>query len=57
MDVYAEEVHELEQVRTSTKRLHIILDAKYEKSDLNKVMKNQVRNLIETKNYELLKLL
>ena len=30
-------MHESKQVRTSTKRLRVILDAKYEKSDLNKV--------------------
>ena len=41
MSVYTEEVNELEQVRTSTKWLRVILDDKYEKVDLNKVMENQ----------------
>ena len=41
MNAYIEEIFELEQVRTSTKRLHEILDAKCKKSDLNKVTKNQ----------------
>ena len=31
MNSYIEEVYELEQARTFTKRLRIILDAKYEK--------------------------
>ena len=30
-NAYTEEIHESEQVHTSTKRLHVILDAKYEK--------------------------
>ena len=34
MNAYAEEIHESEHVRTSTKQLHVILDAKYEKADL-----------------------
>ena len=38
MNAYAEEIHKSEQVRTSTRRLRAILDDKYEKSDLNKVM-------------------
>ena len=46
MDAYAEEVHELEPVRISTKLLCVILDAKYEKKALNKVMKNQSQHLI-----------
>ena len=29
---------------TSTKQLRVILDAKYEKADLNKVMKNQFQH-------------
>ena len=40
MNSYAEGIHELEQICTSTKRLRIVLDAKYEKADLNKDMKN-----------------
>ena len=56
-NVYAEEINESEQVHTSTKRLCVILDAKYEKPDLNKVMKNQCQDLIEIQCHELLKLL
>ena len=44
-NAYAEEINELEQVLTSTKKLRAILDAKYKKADLNKVMKNQFQNL------------
>ena len=44
MNSYADEGYELGQVRTSTKKLRTILDAKYEKSDLNKVMKNQCQH-------------
>ena len=33
MNDYAEEVHEMEHVRNSTKLLFVILDDKYEKSD------------------------
>ena len=47
MNSCIDEVHELEQLRTSTKRLRTILDAKYEKADLNKVLKNQRKHLIE----------
>ena len=36
-----EEVYESEHVHTATKQLRVILYAKYEKSDLNKVMENQ----------------
>ena len=39
-NTYAEEIHEYEQVRTYTKRLHVILYSKYEKEDLNMVLKN-----------------
>ena len=45
MNTYTEQVHESEQVRTPTKLLHVILYAKYQKSDLNKVMKNQFQHL------------
>ena len=37
--------------------LHVILDAKYETSDLNKVMENQCQYLTEVQRNELLKLL
>ena len=35
---YAEEIYESKHVRTTTKQLRVILDAKYEKANLNKVM-------------------
>ena len=57
MNDYAVEIKELEQVHNYTKWLREILDAKYENSDLNKVMKNQCQYLTETKCNELLKLL
>ena len=41
MNDYVEAICESEQVRTSTKLLRTILDAKYEKESLNKVMKNK----------------
>ena len=37
---YVEEVYDSDQLRNAKKRLRIILDAKYEKSDLHKVMEN-----------------
>ena len=39
MNIHAEEIHELEQVRISTKQLRVILYAKYKKAYLNKVIK------------------
>ena len=48
MNAYAGEINESEQVRTSNKVLRVILDAKYKREDLNKVMKKQLQNLIET---------
>ena len=47
----------MEQVCTYTKLLHVILDDKYEKEDLNKVIKNLCQHLTETEYNELLKLL
>ena len=44
MNVYVEEKFESEQVRTYTKLLRTILDTKYERKDLNEVMKNQCRH-------------
>ena len=43
-NVYIEEVYGSEHVRTATKLLHVILYAKYEKSDLHKVMENQCQH-------------
>ena len=39
------------------KLLHVILDAKYEKADLNKVMETQYQHLTMTQRNDLLKLL
>ena len=50
-------MNELEQVCTSTKLLHVILDAKYEEEDLNKVKENQCQHLTELQRNKLLKLL
>ena len=54
---YIEEIHESEQVRTYTNLLRVILDAKYKKSDLNRVTENQRQNLKEVQPNEYLKLL
>ena len=47
-NAYVEEVYESEHVRTATKRLRVILEAKYEKSDLHKVMETQCQHLTTT---------
>ena len=39
---YAEEVYEFEHVRTKTKQLRTILDTRYEKVDLHKVIELNV---------------
>ena len=52
----AGEIHESEQVSTSTKILRVILDAKYKREDLNKGTKNQFQHLTETQHNQLLKL-
>ena len=57
MNAYVEEVCESEKFHTSTKWLRTILDAKYEKVDLNKVIKNQFQHLTEEQLNKLLKLL
>ena len=57
MKAYAENINESEQVRTSTKWLHVTVYVKYEKEDLNKNMKNQYQYLTETQRKKLLKLL
>ena len=56
-DDHTKAVYESEHVRTATKRLRVILDARMEKSDLHKVMENQCQNLTTTQHNELLKLL
>ena len=54
---YVEEVYESEHVHTTTKLLRVIFHAKYEKSDLHKVMENKCQYLTMTQRKELLKLL
>ena len=44
-------------MRNSTKQLRVILDAKYEKENLHKVMENQCQYLTMTQRNKLLKLL
>ena len=44
-NAYVEEVYESEHVCTATKRLSVILDAKYLKLDLHKDMENQCQQL------------
>ena len=44
-DAYSEEVYYSEHERNDTKILNIILDVKYEKADLHKVMKTQCQHL------------
>ena len=56
-NAYAEEVYESQHLRTATKLLHVTLYAKYEKSDLNKVMETQCQHLTMTQRNELIKLL
>ena len=51
---YVKEVYKSENVRTATKQLHAILYAKYQKSDLHKVMENQCQRLTMTQRNELL---
>ena len=57
MNAYVDKVYASEQVRIYTERLRTILDAKYEKVDLNKVIKNQFQHLTEEQLNKLLKLL
>ena len=57
MNAYREEMNKSEQVCNSTKGLCTILDGKYKKAYLNKVMKNQCQHITDTQRKELLKLL
>ena len=56
-NAYVEKVYESEHVSTATKRLHVILDAKYRKANLHKDIENQCQHLTMTQRNELLKLL
>ena len=57
MNAYVDKVYASEQVRIYTEWLRTILDAKYEKVDLNKVIKNQFQHLTEEQLNKLLRLL
>ena len=57
MNDYMEKINTSKEVCTFTKLLDVILDAKYKKSDLNKVMKNLCQHLTKAQRNELLKLL
>ena len=54
-DAYVEEIYESEHVRTSTELLRVILDAKYERAYLHKVMEAQCQHLTMTKRNDILK--
>ena len=56
-NAYVEEVYESEHVCTATKQLCVILDDKYEKVCLHKVMETQCQHLTMTQRNELIKLL
>ena len=56
-NAYVYEVYESEHVRSTTKRLRVTLDSKYEKADLHKVMETQYQNLTITHYNEWMKLL
>ena len=44
-NVYVKEVYESEHVRTATKLLHVILNSKYEKSDLHNLLENKCQHV------------
>ena len=50
---YIDEVYGSEHVHTAKKRLRLILDAKYEKEDLRKVMETQCQHLTMTQHNKL----
>ena len=56
-DAYVEEVYESEHVRTTTKTLRVILDAKYKEADLHNVVETQCQNLTTKQRNDSLKLL
>ena len=47
-ETYIKDIYELEHVHTDTKLLCVLLDAKYEKADLHKVMETQCQHLTMT---------
>ena len=56
-NAYTDKIYASEHVHTDTKLLRVILDAKYEKSNLHKFMETQCQHLTVTQRNELLKLL
>ena len=56
-NAYSKEVYKSEHIRNATKRLRIILYARYEKIYLHKFMETQCQHLTTTKRNEFLKLL
>ena len=56
-NAYVTEVYESEHVHSDTKLLRVILDEKYEKSDLHKVMETQCQHLTKIHRNDLLELL
>ena len=57
INAYVEELCESEHVCSDNKRLRVILYAKYENSDLHKVMETKFRHLTMIQHNELMKLL
>ena len=53
-DDYFKEVYKSEHVRNANKQLHIILDVKYEKETLHKVMETQCQHLTVAQRNDLL---
>ena len=56
-NAYVKELYETEHVHSSTKKLRVILYAKYENADLHKFMETQCQRLEITRHNEVLKLL
>ena len=55
IDTFVEEVYEPEHVHNTKKLLLVILDAKYKKANLHKVMETQCQHLTMTQHNDLLK--
>ena len=56
-NAYAKELYDSEHVHNTPKQLRVILDTKYEKADLHKVMETQCQHMTITQRNELIKLL
>ena len=57
VNLYVNKCLESDSSISSTQRMHKILDAKYEKSDLNKVITKQCQHLTGTESHRLLHIL